>query len=48
MPDNLADLFIRFLHQNKGKLSKRAREREFAILTSLEIQAIEQKYDEIF
>jgi hypothetical protein len=48
MPDNLVDLLIRFLHQNKGKLSKRAREREFEKLTSSEIQAIEQKYDEIF
>jgi len=48
MPDNLVDLFIRFLTQNNGKLSKRAREKEFEKLTSLEIRAIEQKYEEIF
>ena len=48
MPDNLVDLLIRFLSQNKGQLSKRAREKEFEKLTSLEIRAIEQKYQEIF
>ena len=48
MPDNLVDLLIRFLAQNNGKLSKRAKEREFNKLTTGEIQAIELKYDEIF
>jgi Fic family protein len=48
MPDNLIDLLIRFLTQNNGKLSKRAREKEFEKLTSPEIRAIEQKYEEIF
>ncbi len=48
MPDKLVDLFIRFLVQNAGKLSKRAREREFEKLTDREIHAIEQKYAEIF
>jgi hypothetical protein len=48
MPDNLVDLFIRFLIQNNGKLSKRAREKEFEKLTSSEIRAIQQKYEEIF
>lgn len=48
MPNRLVDLFIRFLAQNNGKLSKRAREREFKKLTTREIQAIEKKYDEIF
>ena len=48
MPDKLVDLLIRFLAQNNGKLSKRAREREFAKLTDIEIQTIEQKYAEIF
>ena len=48
MPDKLVDLLIRFLSQNNGKLSKRAREREFEKLTNTEIQAIEQKYTEIF
>ena len=48
MPDKLVDLLIRFLNQNKGTLSKRAREKEFKKLTTSEIQAIEQKYAEIF
>ena len=48
MPDNLVDLLIRFLTQNNGKLSKRAKEREFNKLTAGEIQAIEIKYGEIF
>jgi len=48
MPDKLVDLLIRFLVQNDGKLSKRAREREFEKLTNSEVQAIENKYAEIF
>ncbi|MFH1156668.1 MAG: Fic family protein [Pseudomonadota bacterium] len=48
MPDRLVDLLIRFLVQNGGKLSKRAREKEFKKLTDREIQTIEQKYAEIF
>lgn len=48
MPDKLVDLLIRFLDQNDGKLSKRAREKEFEKLTDNEIQAIQEKYAEIF
>ena len=48
MPDKLVDLLIRFLAQNGGKLSKRAREKEFEKLTASEIRAIEQKHEEIF
>lgn len=48
MPDELVDLLIRFLVQNGGKFSKRAREKEFKKLTVAEIQAIEHKYAEIF
>jgi len=48
MPDKLVDLLIRFLVQNNGNLSKRAREKEFKKLTDYEIIAIEQKYAEIF
>ena len=43
MPDRLLDLLFRFLRQNEGRLSQRAREREFAALTdeeTAEIQAI--------
>jgi len=48
MPDKLVDLLIRFLDQNGGKLSKRAREKEFNQLTETEVEAIESKRDEIF
>jgi len=48
MPDKLVDLLIRFLVQNGGKFSKRAREKEFEKLAVSEIRAIEHKYAEIF
>jgi len=48
MPDKLVDLLIRFLNQNNGKFSKRARKKEFFQLTDNEVQAIERKYEEIF
>ena len=48
MPDRLVDLLIRFLQQNNGQLSRRAREREFKQLTDAEMLAIEHKYDDIF
>jgi Fic family protein len=48
MPDGTVDLLIRFLGQNNGKLSKRARDKEFNRLTDAEVQTIERKYDEIF
>jgi len=48
MPDNLVDLLIRFLGQNNGILSKRARGKEFDKLTENEAQNIEAKYAEIF
>ncbi len=48
MPDRTADLLIRFLNQNDGHLSDRARSREFSSLTEDEIQIIENKYLEVF
>jgi Fic family protein len=48
MPDKLVDLLIRFLAQNNGKLSERARKREFEKLTDIEIRGIEEKYAKIF
>ncbi|MDY0374816.1 MAG: Fic family protein [Desulfobacterium sp.] len=48
MPDRLVDLLIRFLSQNGGKLSRRARKKEFEKLTVSEVQAIEHKYAEIY
>ena len=48
MPDRTVDLLFRFLHQNDGKLSKRALELEFASLTEGEVAAAETAYREIF
>ena len=48
MPDHTMNLLFRFLHQNGGRLSNRAREREFAALTDEEVQRIEQTFQEAF
>jgi hypothetical protein len=48
MPDKLIALLVRFLEQNNGILSNRAREKEFERLTDKEVQAIERIYIEIF
>jgi hypothetical protein len=48
MPDGMVDLLIRFLDQNNGRLSKRARNKEFSQLTEAEVQTIECKYADIF
>ena len=48
MPDRTADLLFRFLHQNAGRLSNRAREREFERLTNEETERIERLYGELF
>jgi hypothetical protein len=48
MPDATIDLLFRFLHQSEGRLSKRAREREFAQLTDTEVASVEQGYSEAF
>ncbi|MCY4040314.1 MAG: Fic family protein, partial [Gammaproteobacteria bacterium] len=42
------DLLFRFLHQNSGKLSKRAKSKEFASLGEDEIAAVEALYNECF
>lgn len=44
MPDRTIDLLFRFLHQNAGRLSKRAREGEFAQLADGEVAAAEEAY----
>jgi hypothetical protein len=44
MPDRTVDLLFRMLHQNGGRLSKRAREHEFAGLTDVETRRIEEIY----
>ncbi len=47
MPDRLLDLLFRFLRQNGGVLSKRAREKEFAALTDTETKQVETIFAEI-
>ncbi len=47
MPDRTLDLLFRFLHQNGGKLSGRARAREFAALTEEEVGRIEAIHAEL-
>ena len=44
MPNRTMDLLFRFLSQNDGKFSKRARDREFSELTEGEIERIEGLY----
>jgi len=44
MPDRTIDLLFRFLHQNAGHLSKRAREGEFAQMKDGEVAAAEAAY----
>lgn len=47
-PDAQVALLVKFLEQGNGKLSKRAREKEFKLLTLHEIELIENKFREIF
>jgi hypothetical protein len=48
MPDKMVALLIRFLEQNDGSLSKRAKEKEFASLTNQEVKEIEENYQVYF
>lgn len=48
MPDQTIDLLFRMLRQNNGRLSRRAREREFAELTDAEAQRVEDTYGSTF
>ena len=48
MHDKDLSLLVIFLNQNRGKLSNRARNKEFSKFTDKEVIWIEEKYDEIF
>jgi len=48
MPDKKVSLLIHFIDQNNGKLSERARNKDFHNLTDKEIREIEAKYKECF
>lgn len=44
LPNQKLDLLYKFLEQNGGSLSKRAREREFKLLTPDEVELVERAY----
>lgn len=48
MPERTMDLLFRFLNQNEGKLSARARRREFAALSDTETARVEAIYRDLF
>jgi hypothetical protein len=48
MPDSKVALLVRFLEQNDGKLSSRAKEKEFGALTETEIKNMEENFKIIF
>ncbi len=48
MPDRTIDLLFRFLHQNQGRLSMRAREQESVQMRETEVSAAEAAYGELF
>jgi hypothetical protein len=48
MPDRTIDLLFRFLQQNNGRLSNRARTEEFAKMAGAEAIAAEEAYAELF
>jgi hypothetical protein len=48
MPGPVADLLISFLQQNEGKLSKRALQKEFKLLSEKECIMLENLYKKIF
>lgn len=48
MPDHMIDLLSRFLRQNHGTLSKRARTREFEPLSPDEVKRVEELYTSCF
>ena len=48
MPHRILDLLFRFLRQNKGRLSNRARKGEFSELTARETERIERIFNDVF
>lgn len=48
MSDRNFDLLVRFLRQNDGHLSKRAREKEFELLEEHEVKFVERAFEEAF
>ncbi len=48
MPEKTLNLLFRFLNQNQGVLSERAKKKEFASLNQSEVRRVESIYAELF
>lgn len=48
MPDAMISSLVNFVLQNKGTLLKRRRSREFAVMTDVEVEAVEAIVQEVF
>ena len=48
MPDKTIALLVRFLEQNNGKFSDRAKSKEFHELKISELREIQKKYVDVF
>lgn len=48
MPDKTIATLVRFLEQNEGKLSKRAKENEFSMLSEGDVEQIESEFKAVF
>jgi hypothetical protein len=48
IPDKLVATIIRFLEQNNGTLSQRAKSKEITLLSDDEVKEIENRFKEIF
>lgn len=48
MPDKMIATLVRFLEQNDGRISKRAKEKEFKKLSKKECEKIETMFNELF
>lgn len=48
MPASTVDLLFNFLNQNQGKLSKRARDKEFSAMREDEVHYVEEAYRDVF
>jgi hypothetical protein len=48
MPDRTMDLLLRFLRQNGGRLSQRAREGELTAMSDGEVASAERAYADLF
>lgn len=48
MPDKMVSMLVRYLEQNNGTLSQRAKSKEFSLLQNNEVFEIEKTYLDIF